>query len=235
MLLDADSQEMLLDSMQAPSGTATGPDLVQPTRPELAEHTGSDLAEPTGPELETTVDLAAAEQAMRQFLKALGRDPSDPHLADTPRRVAHAFDELLTPRTSTWTTFPNSEGYSELVLVKDIPFHSLCAHHLLPFRGTAHIGYLPGDRLLGLSKLARGLELFARDLQIQERLTKQVADWLQATLQPRGVGVVLEAEHLCMSLRGVAVSGSRTQTSTFYGDLAVAGPMRDQFSAPMNL
>lgn len=218
MLLDADTQEMLLDSMQSPTGTATEPD----------------LEEPTGPELETTVDLAAAEQAMKQFLKALGRDPSDPHLADTPRRVAHAFDELLTPRTSTWTTFPNSEGYSELVLVKDIPFHSLCAHHLLPFRGTAHIGYLPGDRLLGLSKLARGLELFARDLQIQERLTKQVADWLQATLQPRGVGVALEAEHLCMSLRGVAVSGSRTQTSTFYGELAVSGPMRDQFSAPMN-
>ncbi|MDJ0356471.1 GTP cyclohydrolase I [Paenarthrobacter sp. PH39-S1] len=176
-----------------------------------------------------TVDLPAAERAIADFLRALGRDVREPHLAETPRRVAGAFREMLTPRETNWTTFPNDGGYRELVLVKNIPFHSLCEHHLLPFRGVAHIGYLPGDRLLGLSKLARGLELFARDLQVQERLTTQVADWLRETLNPRGAGVVLEAEHLCMSLRGVQSSGTVTRTSTFYGELGAAGPLRDQF------
>ncbi len=176
-----------------------------------------------------TIDLPAAERAIADFLRALGRDVSEPHLAETPRRVVGAFREMLTPRETNWTTFPNDGGYRELVLVKNIPFHSLCEHHLLPFRGVAHIGYLPGDRLLGLSKLARGLELFARDLQVQERLTMQVAEWLRETLNPRGAGVVLEAEHMCMSLRGVQSSGTMTRTSTFYGELSTAGPQRDQF------
>lgn len=175
------------------------------------------------------IDLAAARLAVADLLRALGRDVNDPHLSDTPRRVAGAFEEMLTPRTTSWTTFPNDEGYNDLVLVKNIPFNSLCQHHLLPFRGIAHIGYLPGERLLGLSKLARALEMFSRDLQVQERLTKQVADWLLDLLNPRGVGVVLEAEHLCMSLRGVQSAGTTTRTATFYGDLAVGGPLRDQF------
>ena len=115
------------------------------------------------------------------------------------------------------------------MLVRNIAFNSLCQHHLLPFRGIAHIGYLPGERLLGLSKLARALEMFSRDLQVQERLTKQVADWLQDLLNPRGVGVVLEAEHMCMSLRGVQSAGTTTRTATFYGELAVSGALRDQF------
>ncbi|GAA2177333.1 GTP cyclohydrolase I FolE [Arthrobacter parietis] len=175
------------------------------------------------------IDLPAARLAVADLLRALGRDVNDPHLSDTPRRVAGAFEEMLTPRTTSWTTFPNDEGYNDLVLVKNIPFNSLCQHHLLPFRGIAHIGYLPGERLLGLSKLARALEMFSRDLQVQERLTKQVADWLLDLLNPRGVGVVLEAEHLCMSLRGVQSAGTTTRTATFYGDLAVGGPLRDQF------
>lgn len=175
------------------------------------------------------IDVAAAERAIGDFLRALGRDLDNPHLIDTPRRVVGAFKEMLTPREASWTTFPNEDGYRELVLVKNVPFHSLCQHHLLPFRGVAHIGYLPGDRLFGLSKLARGLELFARDLQVQERLTKQLADWLVETLDPRGVGVVLEAEHMCMSLRGVQASGTMTRTSTFYGELSTPGPLRDQF------
>ncbi|KRF04041.1 GTP cyclohydrolase [Arthrobacter sp. Soil782] len=175
------------------------------------------------------IDLAAARLAVADLLRALGRDVNDPHLSDTPRRVTGAFEEMLTPRTTSWTTFPNDEGYNDLVLVKNIPFNSLCQHHLLPFRGIAHIGYLPGERLLGLSKLARALEMFSRDLQVQERLTKQVADWLSDLLNPRGVGVVLEAEHLCMSLRGVQSAGTTTRTATFYGDLAVGGPLRDQF------
>ena len=175
------------------------------------------------------IDLPAARLAVADLLRALGRDVNDPHLSDTPRRVAGAFEEMLTPRTTSWTTFPNDEGYNDLVLVKNSPFNSLCQHHLVPFRGIAHIGYLPGERLLGLSKLARALEMFSRDLQVQERLTKQVADWLLDLLNPRGVGVVLEAEHLCMSLRGVQSAGTTTRTATFYGDLAVGGPLRDQF------
>jgi GTP cyclohydrolase I len=128
------------------------------------------------------VDVPAAERAVAQLLRALGRDPASPHLADTPRRVAGSFAELLSAPPFDLTTFDNDEGYNEMVIAKDIPVHSLCEHHLLPFSGVAHLGYLPGRRILGLSKLARVLDLFARDLQVQERLTQQVADWLQDTL-----------------------------------------------------
>ncbi|MFB4269917.1 GTP cyclohydrolase I FolE [Nonomuraea sp. GTA35] len=163
------------------------------------------------------VDLDAAERAVTELLVALGRKVESEHLADTPRRVARAYAELLAPREFDLTTFPNEEGYDELVLARDIPVQSLCEHHLLPFQGVAHVGYLPGDRILGLSKLARVVELFARDLQVQERLTKQVAGWLQEHLAPQGVGVVIEAEHLCMSMRGVQARGSRTVTSALQG------------------
>ena len=166
------------------------------------------------------IDLVAAQQAVSDLLVALGRDPHSEHLADTPRRVAAAYAEMLTPREFNLTTFPNDEGYDELVLARDIPVQSLCEHHMLPFEGVAHVGYLPGERILGLSKLARVVELFARDLQVQERLTKQVADWLQGHLAPKGVGVVIEAEHQCMSLRGVRASGSRTVTSALQGHAA---------------
>jgi len=175
------------------------------------------------------IDPVAAELAVSDLLVALGQDPDDPHLADTPRRVAAAYRELLTPRSFDLTSFPNDEGYDELVLARDIPFHSLCQHHLLPFKGVAHVGYLPGERILGLSKLARVVELFARDLQVQERLTKQVADWLKEHLAPKGVGVVLEAEHLCMSLRGVQASGSRTVTSALHGLLREDSRSRAEF------
>jgi GTP cyclohydrolase I len=163
------------------------------------------------------VDVAAAERAARDLLVALGADLSDEGLRETPRRVAAAYSELLTPETFDMTTFPNEEGYDELVVVRDIPFHSLCMHHLLPFHGTATVAYIPGERILGLSKLARVVEMFARDLQVQERLTTQVANWLEARLQPKGVGVVLEAEHMCMSLRGVQKPGARTVTSALHG------------------
>lgn len=111
------------------------------------------------------IDLVAAEQAVADLLIALGKEPAGEHLADTPRRVAKSYAELLTPPAFELTTFPNDEGYDELVLARSIPVNSLCEHHLLPFHGVAHIGYLPGDRILGLSKLARVVELFARDLQ----------------------------------------------------------------------
>ena len=177
------------------------------------------------------MDLPAAERAVADLLTALGRDPQSAHLADTPRRVANAYAEMLTPREFELTTFPNDEGYDELVLAKDIPVQSLCEHHLLPFHGVAHVGYLPGDRILGLSKLARVVELFARDFQVQERLTKQVADWLQDHLDPKGVGVVIEAEHQCMSLRGVRAVGSRTVTSSLQGVLRDNLSSRQEFFA----
>lgn len=175
------------------------------------------------------IDEEAARLAISDLLRALGKDVTNPHLAETPRRVAQAYVEMLTPREFDLTTFDNDEGYDELVLVRDIPFHSLCEHHMLPFSGVAHIGYLPGERIIGLSKLARVLELFALDLQVQERLTKNVADWLQENLQPRGVGVVLEAEHQCLSLRGVKVHGSHTVTSALHGCLREDSRSRQEF------
>lgn len=177
------------------------------------------------------VDLAAAERAVSDLLIALGKDPDSEHLSDTPRRVAKSYAELLSPPEFDLTTFPNDEGYDELVLARSIPVQSLCEHHLLPFRGVAHVGYLPGKRILGLSKLARVVELFARDLQVQERLTKQVADWLQDRLDPQGVGVVIEAEHLCMSLRGVRAVGANTVTSSLHGLLRDNPTSRQEFLA----
>ena len=177
------------------------------------------------------IDVDAAERAVADLLVALGQDPDSEHTRETPRRVAAAYAEMLTPRAFSPTTFPNDEGYDELVLARDIPFHSLCQHHMLPFKGVAHVGYLPGDRIIGLSKLARVVELFARDLQVQERLTKQVADWLQEQLAPKGVGVVLEAEHLCMSLRGVQAEGSKTITSSLHGLLREDARSRAEFFA----
>ena len=175
------------------------------------------------------VDLVRAERAVAELLAALGQDPTSEELAETPRRVAASYNELLTPTPFTLTSFPNDEGYDELVVACAIPFHSLCEHHLLPFQGVAHVAYLPADRILGLSKLARVVELFARDLQVQERLTQQVADWLQQHLEPKGVGVVIEAEHLCMSMRGVQAAGSVTLTSALHGLLREDPRSRQEF------
>jgi GTP cyclohydrolase I len=177
------------------------------------------------------IDLEAAERAAHDLLEALGADLENEGLRDTPRRVASAYAELLTPVDFNLTTFPNEEGYDELVVARDIPFHSLCMHHLLPFHGVAHVGYLPGERIIGLSKLARVVELFARDLQVQERLTTQVADWLQEHLDPKGVGVVIEAEHMCMTLRGVQKPGARTMTSALHGLVRGDPRTRQEFLA----
>src|SRR5215213_8845466 len=151
----------------------------------------------------STVDLDAAAHAARDFLAALGVDCDTESMKRTPRRMAEAYAAMLTSRPFETTTFPNDEAYDELVVVRSIPVQSVCEHHFLPFTGVAHVGYLPGARILGLSKLARVVELFARRPQVQERLTQQVADWLQDHLAPRGVGVVIAAEHLCMTVRGV--------------------------------
>jgi GTP cyclohydrolase I len=174
-------------------------------------------------------DPVAAEQAAAAFLVALGMDLDNGSLAETPARMARAYAELLTPREFHLTTFDNDEGYDELVLARAIPIRSVCEHHLLPFIGVAHVGYVPGERILGLSKLARVVELFAHGPQVQERLTKQVADWLTTHLRPRGVGVVVEAEHLCMTLRGVRAVGATTITSTLLGSLREDARSRAEF------
>lgn len=178
-----------------------------------------------------TIDRPGAQAAVRQLLSALGQEVDDPELADTPRRVVAAFEELLTPAPFRLTTFANDDGYDELVVVRDIPVRSLCAHHLLPFSGVAHVAYLPHERILGLSKLARAVEMFARGLQVQERLTSRVGGWLDAQLRPKGVGVVMEAEHQCMTIRGVQATGARTVTSSLHGLVRDDARTRAEFLA----
>ena len=175
------------------------------------------------------VDLVAAERAAADLLHALGISTESESLRGTARRMARAYAELFTPPPFELTTFPNDEGYDELVLVRDIPVRSVCEHHLLPFVGVAHVGYLPGGRIVGLSKLARVVAHFASRPQVQERLTKQIACCLEAELAPDGVGVVVEAEHLCMSLRGVKAVGSSTVTSTLLGSLRTDARSRQEF------
>jgi GTP cyclohydrolase I len=169
------------------------------------------------PDQPTPIDRPRAERAARDLLDALGIDLEDESTRETPRRMVGVYEELLSPVSFNPTTFPNDGDYDELVVARAIPFHSLCEHHLLPFVGVAHVGYIPGERIIGLSKLARVVELFARSLQVQERLTTQVANWLERELSPRGVGVVIEAEHMCMSLRGVQKPGANTVTSALLG------------------
>ncbi len=177
------------------------------------------------------MDLDRATAAAREFLSALGVDLSRGGLDKTPARMAAAYAELLTPRAFEATTFVNDEGYDELVVVRDIGFVSVCEHHLLPFIGRATVGYLPADRIVGLSKLARVVELFSRRPQVQERMTGQIASWLERELLPRGVGVVVEAEHSCMTLRGARAQGSVTTTSAMRGQLREDMRVRAEFLA----
>jgi GTP cyclohydrolase I len=168
------------------------------------------------------VDAARIEAAVREILAAIGEDPDRPGLQDTPARVARAYAETFAgldqdPYEVLATTF--DEGHDELVLVKDIPMYSTCEHHLVPFHGVAHVGYIPGldGRVTGLSKLARLVEVYARRPQVQERMTRQIADALYEVLKPRGVIVVVQAEHLCMAMRGIRKPGSTTVTSAVRG------------------
>ena len=172
------------------------------------------------------VDEERAAAAVRELLLAVGEDPDRPGLRDTPGRVARAYAEIFgglgqDPVEILSTTF--DENHDELVLVRDIPMYSTCEHHLVPFHGAAHIGYIPGDdgRVTGLSKLARLVDVYARRPQVQERMTSQIADALSEVLKPRGVLVVIEAEHLCMAMRGIRKPGATTVTS------AVRGIFRD--------
>lgn len=172
----------------------------------------------------TPVDQARIERAVREILEAIGEDPDRDGLVDTPKRVARAYAEFFAglhqdPAQVLGTTF--DIDHEELVLVKDIPFYSTCEHHLVPFHGYAHIGYIPSHdgKVTGLSKLARLVEIFARRPQVQERLTTQIVDALMEHLHPRGAIVVVECEHLCMSMRGVRKPGAKTVTSAVRGQL----------------
>jgi GTP cyclohydrolase I len=177
------------------------------------------------------VDLDAAARAAADFLTALGIDFDREERRATPARMARAYAELLAAQPFRLTTFPNDEGYDELVLARAIPFRTLCEHHMLLFSGVAHVGYLPGERILGLSKLARLVEHFAARPQTQERLTMQVAKCLDANLRPRGAGVVLEAEHTCMTQRGIRAFGATTVTSALLGTLRTDPRSRAEFFA----
>jgi GTP cyclohydrolase I len=181
------------------------------------------MAQPN-PRTETlrVFDHRRAEAAIRELLSAIGEDPDRPGLVDTPARVARSYREMFAglytdPDTVLNTTF--DERHDELVMVKDIPLYSTCEHHLVSFHGAAHVGYIPGDdgRVTGLSKIARLVDLYAKRPQVQERLTGQIADALMRRLTPSGVIVVIEAEHLCMAMRGVRTPGAVTTTSAVRG------------------
>ncbi|MBE6753781.1 MAG: GTP cyclohydrolase I FolE [Ruminococcaceae bacterium] len=168
------------------------------------------------------VDHQRIAAAVREMLLAIGEDPDRDGLRETPDRVARMYEETLgnihEDPSKHIKLFEDSTGNDEMVVVKEIPLYSMCEHHLLPFIGVCHIAYIPtGGRVLGLSKFARIVDCFARRPQVQERLTNQIADFIEESLQPKGVAVIIEAEHLCMSMRGVRASGSRTQTSALRG------------------
>lgn len=162
-------------------------------------------------------DLQYAEQCAAEVLQyAVGLDTNDIHGKQTPERFVAMLKELTTPEPIKWTTFPN-DNMDEMIIERDIPFVSLCNHHVIPFFGVAHIGYVPDKLIVGLSKLARVVQHYARGLQVQERLTMQVADFINTNLKPRGVAVVLEGEHMCMTIRGVKAPGTKTGTSAMLG------------------
>lgn len=182
-------------------------------------------------------DKSAIRRGVREIIRAVGEDPEREGLRDTPRRVADMYAEVFSgllqdPRDVLGVGF--EEGHQELVLVRDIPFYSMCEHHFLPFHGVAHVGYIPNGRVVGLSKLARALEILARRPQLQERLTSQLADAIMSTIEPSGVAVVIRAEHLCMTMRGVRKPGSQTVTSAVRGVFQRSASTRAEFMALIN-
>jgi GTP cyclohydrolase I len=201
------------------------------------------VPEPLVPDQDPAVALAGLDEAqrgkievlahhVRGILTTLGLDLKDPNLSETDVRVAkmyiemfHGLAEGAEPKV---TTFPNDEGYSHMVMEKDIPFYSMCAHHLVPFYGHAHIAYIPNERILGLSKFSRILEFYAKRPQLQERITEQVVTFLQEKLQPKGAMVVIEARHLCVEMRGVKKPGALTVTSALRG-IFHQKPVREEF------
>jgi GTP cyclohydrolase I len=177
-------------------------------------------------------DGTAVEQAVAALIRALGENPEREGLRDTPRRIAQMYAEILSgldvdPAEFLSVQFGN--GYDEMVILRDIPFYSMCEHHFLPFHGVAHVGYIPEGRVVGISKIARVVEAFAKRLQLQERLTSQVADCVMQAIKPDGVAVVVEAEHLCMTMRGVRKPGSRMVTSAMRGGFRKQSVTRAEF------
>jgi GTP cyclohydrolase IA len=180
------------------------------------------LAEAAAGKLSSRPTRAEAEAAVRTLIRWAGDDPDREGLVDTPKRVAKAFEQLYEgygqdPKSVLDRVFEEVEGYGDIVLVRDIPFYSHCEHHMVPFHGRAHIAYYPAKGVVGLSKLARLVDLYARRLQTQETMTAQIADALDEALAPRGAAVMVEAEHMCMSMRGVQKTGSSTLTTQFTG------------------
>ena len=182
-------------------------------------------------------DSEAVERAVRELLKAVGEDPEREGLAGTPRRVADMFREVFAglhedPAGLLDVTF--DERHEEMIVLRDIPFYSMCEHHLLPFSGIAHVAYIPRGRVVGISKLARVVDCLARRPQLQERLTSQIADLIEERLQPRGVAVVVKAEHLCMTMRGIKKPGSKVVTSATRGGFRAREATRMEFLALLN-
>ena len=178
------------------------------------------------------VDHAEVQRLVVQLLTAVGEDPSREGLRDTPARIARMYEEIFAgldedPVTILGVTF--EESYDEMVILREIPFYSMCEHHLLPFHGQAHVGYLPNGKIVGLSKIARAVEVFARRPQVQERLTGQIADCIESVLGAKGVGVVIEAEHLCMTMRGVRKPGATMTTSAMRGRFREEQNTRQEF------
>jgi GTP cyclohydrolase I len=178
------------------------------------------------------VDTSRIEHAVREILEAIGEDPEREALLETPARVARMYRELFAglfedPRAHLQVGF--EENHQEMVILRDIPFYSVCEHHLLPFHGRAQVGYIPDGRVVGLSKIARVVETYAKRPQLQERLTTQIADCVMECLQPHGVAVVVEAEHLCMTMRGVKKPGSYVITSAVRGDFRNGSIDRSEF------
>jgi len=193
------------------------------TRPHLDVATADPVPRVTRP------DLARAERAAAEFLDALGVPLQHESTARTPHRMTRAFAEVLTAAPFHPTTFANDAGHHGIVIGRALPLRSLCEHHMLPFLGTVDLGYIPAERVLGLSKLARAVEHIAARPQVQERLTEELADWLERHLRPRGIAVVVRAEHTCMTLRGVRARGADTHTSTYRGELSTDPELRRDF------
>lgn len=176
--------------------------------------------EPTGLKRRSSFDPERMEAAARELLLGIGEDPDREGLIETPRRIAQMYMELfegLDQDPAAVLAIGFEESHDEMVILREIPFYSMCEHHLLPFHGQAHVGYLPNGRIVGLSKIARAVEIFAKRPQVQERLTSQIAECVETVIGARGVGVIIEAEHLCMTARGVRKPGSKMVTSAMRG------------------
>ncbi len=179
------------------------------------------------------IDFDAARESVLQLIRAVGEDPEREGLKNTPQRVARMYGELLSGYSTDPDRFINGAlfhiSYDEMVIVRDIEFYSLCEHHMLPFLGRAHVAYLPAGKVIGLSKIPRIVDMYARRLQVQERMTRQIADFIQQTLEPHGVAVVVEAVHLCSTMRGVKKHDARMTTSAMHGSFRANMATRQEF------